>query len=166
MDLSQFKALGSFVQGLKSYNFSLYGKWVAYLNIALCVALGIANLFHVNAVVAFGALSIAQGAVILFLELSFLLRICPLSNNFIEFVSRFETNGWRTIFYICNAVLQWASLALKITSLIVVAVGLTISAAFYGVAYFKHQNFQNSSHIKEPVGDGVAGNEQNVREIL
>lgn len=154
------------MKGLKSYNFSLYGKWVAYLNIVLCIAFGIANLFHVNAVVAFGAISIAQGAVVLFLEVPFLLRICPLSNNFIEFVSRFETNGWRTIFYICNAVLQWASLALKITSLIVVAVGLTISAAFYGVAFFKHQNFQNSSHIKEPVGDDAVDNEQNVREML
>ncbi|GCF00445.1 Golgi apparatus membrane protein tvp18 [Zygosaccharomyces mellis] len=166
MDLSHLKILGSFLQGLKSYNFSLYGKWVAYLNIVLCIAFGIANLFHVNAVVAFGAISIAQGAIVLFLEVPFLLRICPLSNNFIEFVSRFETNGWRTIFYICNAVLQWVSLALKITSLIVVAVGLTISAAFYGVAYFKRQNFQNSSHIKEPVGESAVDNGQNVREML
>ncbi|CAR26109.1 hypothetical protein ZYGR_0E00910 [Zygosaccharomyces rouxii] len=166
MDLAQIKILGSLVQGLKSYNFSLYGKYVAYLNIIFCIAFGIANLFHVNAVIAFGVISIVQGAIILFLEVPFLLRICPLSDNFIEFVSRFETNGWRTIFYIFNAVLQWASLALKITSLIVVAVGLTISAAFYGVAYFKHQNFQNSSHIKEPVGEGVEANEQNVREML
>lgn len=164
MNITQLQSISSLIQGLKSYNFSLYGKWVGYLNIVLCIALGIANLFHVNAVVAFGVIAIVQGCVILFLEVPFLLRICPLSNNFIEFVSRFETNGWRTIFYIANAILQWASLALKTTSLIAVAIGLSISATSYGVAYFKHQNFQNSSVIKEPVSDG--NNEQAVREIL
>lgn len=143
----------------------MYGQWFGYINIILCIALGIANLFHVNAVIVFGILSIVQGLIILFIEVPFLLRICPLSDNFIAFIKRFETNGKRTLFYLGMAAVQWCSLALMVTSLIAVAIGLTISAASYGVAHFKHQQFQNTSIIKSPADDDFP-HEAVVREML
>lgn len=63
--------VGGMVKDLKSFNFSVYGRWFGYINIILCIALGIANLFHVSGVIAFGIISIIQGLVILFIEIPF-----------------------------------------------------------------------------------------------
>ncbi|CCH62164.1 hypothetical protein TBLA_0G02240 [Henningerozyma blattae CBS 6284] len=163
--LQEFLNINGIVRGLKSFNFSLYGQWFGYINILLCVALGIANLFHVNPVIAFGIVSIIQSFIILFVEVPFLLKICPLSDNFIAFIKHFQTNGFRCIFYIAMATVQWCSIILKATSLIVVAIGLTISAISYAVAYFKNQEFQNVSIIKNPTDDDFP-REAVVREML
>lgn len=165
LGIKQFINIAGIVKDLKSFNFSVYGQWFGYINIILCLALGIANLFHVNAVVAFGVLSIIQSLVILFIEVPFLLKICPLSDNFIGFIKRFETNGKRTLFYTAMAIIQWCSLALMTTSLIVVAIGLTISAASYAVAWSKHQQFQNTNIIKNPTDEDFP-HEAVVREML
>ncbi|CUS20581.1 LAQU0S01e09890g1_1 [Lachancea quebecensis] len=165
LSIKQFINVAGLVRDLKSFNFSVYGQWFGYINILLCVALGIANLFHVSAVIVFGIIAIVQGLVILFVEIPFLLRICPLSDNFIAFIKRFETNGKRTLFYVGMAAVQWCSLAVMATSLIAVAIGLTISAASYGVAFFKHQQFQGTSVIKSPADDDFP-HEAVVREML
>ncbi|EDO14905.1 hypothetical protein Kpol_348p9 [Vanderwaltozyma polyspora DSM 70294] len=130
------------------------------------MALGIANLFHVNAVIAFGIVAIVQSLIILFVEVPFLLKICPLSENFINFIKNFETNGYRCIFYTLMAIVQWCSLALMVTSLIVVAICLTISAIFYAIAYFKNQEFQHTTNvIKNPTDDDFP-HDAVVREML
>ena len=166
LSIKQFINLAGLARDLKSFNFSVYGQYFGYINIILCMALGIANLFHVNAVIAFGIVAIVQSIVILFVEVPFLLKICPLSDNFISFIKNFETNVWRCIFFSAMALVQWCSLALKVTSLIVVAIGLTISAAFYAIAMFKHQEFQHSSNvIKNPTDDDFP-HEAVVREML
>ncbi|QLQ78213.1 hypothetical protein HG537_0A04600 [Torulaspora globosa] len=165
LSIKQFINVAGIVKDLKSFNFSLYGQWFGYINIFLCIALGIANLFHVSAVIAFGIVAIIQGLIILFVEIPFLLKICPLSDNFIEFIKRFETNSSRTIFYIIMAVIQWCSIAVQATSLIVVAVGLTISAVSYGIALGKHQEFQNTHILKNPTDDDFP-HEAVVREML
>ncbi|SCU97610.1 LAMI_0F10682g1_1 [Lachancea mirantina] len=165
LGIKQFINVAGIVRDLKSFNFSVYGQWFGYINIVLCMALGIANLFHVSAVIVFGIISIVQSLVILFIEVPFLLRICPLSDNFIAFIKRFETNAKRTLFYVVMAVIQWCSLAVMVTSLIVVAIGLTISAASYAVAHFRHQQFQNTSIIKNPADDDFP-HEAVVREML
>lgn len=165
LSLGQFINVGGMVKDLKSFNFSVYGRRFGYINIILCIALGIANLFHVSGVIAFGIISIIQGLVILFIEIPFLLKICPLSDNFIEFIKRFETNGWRCLFYLAMAIIQYISIAVMATSLIVVAVGLTISSISYAVAYTKHQEFQNTNIIKNPTDDDFP-HEAVVREML
>ncbi|EGA60983.1 Tvp18p [Saccharomyces cerevisiae FostersO] len=71
LSLGQFINVGGMVKDLKSFNFSVYGRWFGYINIILCIALGIANLFHVSGVIAFGIISIIQGLVILFIEIPF-----------------------------------------------------------------------------------------------
>lgn len=130
------------------------------------MALGIANLFHVNAVIAFGIVSIVQSIIILFVEIPFLLKICPLSDNFISFIKNFETNGYRCFFYLIMSIIQWCSLALKVTSLIVVAICLDVSALFYSIAFFKKQEFQHKTNIiKNPTDDDFP-HEAVVREML
>ncbi|SCU94868.1 LADA_0G11936g1_1 [Lachancea dasiensis] len=165
LNIKQFINFGGIARDLKSFNFSVYGQWFGFINILLCIALGIANLFHVSAVIIFGIISILQGLVILFIEIPFLLKICPLSDNFIEFIKRFATNGKRSLFYIAMAAIQFCSIPVMLTSLVVVGAGLTISSLSYGVAFFKHQQFQNSSIIKSPADDDFP-HEAVVREML
>lgn len=165
LDIKQFINFAGMAKDLKSFNFSVYGRWFGYINIILCIALGISNLFHVSGVIAFGIISIIQGLVILFIEIPFLLKICPLSQNFIEFIKRFETNGWRCIFYLGMAIIQYCSIILMATSLIVCAICLTISSLSYAIAYTKHQEFQNTSIIKNPA-DSDFPHEAVVREML
>ncbi|CCE64192.1 hypothetical protein TPHA_0G03520 [Tetrapisispora phaffii CBS 4417] len=166
LSIKQFINGAGMLKDLKSFNFSVYGQYFGYINIILCMALGIANLFHVNAVIAFGIVAIVQSLVILFIEIPFLLKICPLSDNFVNFVKYFETNGWRCLFFTGMAIVQWCSLILKVTSLIVVAIGLSISAAFYAIAFFKKQEFQHTSNvIKNPTDDDFP-HEAVVREML
>lgn len=165
LSITDFINVGGILKDLKSFNFSVYGRWFGYINIFLCIALGISNLFHISGVIAFGIVAIVQGLVILFIEIPFLLKICPLSNNFIEFVKRFETNGSRCIFYFIMAAIQFCSLALKVTSLLALGITLSISSASYGVAMVKKQEFQNTSIIKNPTDDDFP-REQVVREML
>ncbi|CCK69678.1 Tvp18p KNAG_0C05800 [Huiozyma naganishii CBS 8797] len=165
LSIKQFFNTAGMLKDLRSFNFSVYGRWFGFINIILCVALGIANLFHVSGVIAFGIVSIVQGLIILFIEIPFLLKICPLSDNFIEFISRFETNGYRAMFYLAMAVIQYCSVILMVTSLLVVAICLTVSAVFYAVAFVKHQEFQNTNIIKNPA-DADFPHEAVVREML
>ncbi|CCF55625.1 hypothetical protein KAFR_0A01870 [Kazachstania africana CBS 2517] len=165
LSIKQFINVAGIVKDLKSFNFSVYGRWFGYINIILCIALGISNLFHVNAVIAFGIISIIQGLIILFIEIPFLLKICPLSDNFVEFIKRFETNGYRCVFYLVMAIIQYCSIILMATSLIVVAICLTVSCASYGIAAFKKQEFQNTNIIKNPT-DTDFPHEAVVREML
>ncbi|CCD26313.1 Tvp18p NDAI_0H01390 [Naumovozyma dairenensis CBS 421] len=165
LGITQFINIAGIVKDLKSFNFSVYGRWFGYINIILCIGLGISNLFHVNAVIAFGIVSIIQGLVILFIEIPFLLKICPLSERFIEFIKRFETNGYRCVFYLVMAIIQYCSIALMATSLIVVAVGLTISSISYAIAFTNHQEFQNTQILKNPT-DPDFPREAVVREML
>lgn len=83
---SNIKSLINFEQiasNLRSNNFAIYAKYLSYLTIPLSVIFGIANLFHVNLVIIFSIISLVQGVVLLFIEVPFFLRICPLSETFI-----------------------------------------------------------------------------------
>lgn len=165
LDIRQFINFAGIARDLKSFNFSVYGRWISYINIILCIALGISNLFHVNAVIAFGIISIIQGLIILFVEIPFLLKICPLSDNFIEFIKRFETNGSRCVFYLIMAIIQYCSCVLMVTSLLVVAIFLTLSSMNYAIAFTKHQEFQNTQIVKNPMDEDFP-HEAVVREML
>ncbi|CAG61317.1 uncharacterized protein GVI51_K02849 [Nakaseomyces glabratus] len=165
LGITQFINIAGLLKDLKSFNFSVYGKWFGYINIFLCIALGIANLFHVSAVIAFGIVGIVQGLIILFIEIPFLLKICPLSDRFIEFIKRFETNGYRCIFYTLMAIVQYCSLAVMTTSLLVLGITLTISAVSYGIAFTKHQEFANTNIIKNPTDEDFP-HDAVVREML
>ena len=91
--------------------------------------------------------------IILFIEVPLLLRICPTSASFDGFIRRFETNYMRAAIYGVMSIIQWISIAVKPTSLIVAAIVLLITACFYALAGVKGQGFVGSKTLG---GQGVA----------
>lgn len=144
----RFFDISKIISELKSFNFSVYGRWFGYINIILCFALGIANLFNFGIVILFAITAIVQGFIILFTEVPFLLKICPLSENFVKMIKQWNSNGMRTIFYLVMAGIQWVSLTVQVTTLAVLAIGLSISAVFYGTGYFAKQEFKGSNCVE------------------
>ncbi|KAG7192884.1 Golgi apparatus membrane protein tvp18 [Scheffersomyces spartinae] len=135
----------TFSSDFKKKNFSLYGQWIALFTVFLCLALGIANIFHFNLVIIFSIICLIQGLVVIVVEIPFLLRICPFTDKFTNFIRAFDNNLPRCGFYLLLGVIQWLSLTLQATSLIVVAVFFTLASACYGLAALKHQDFIKSS---------------------
>jgi hypothetical protein len=136
----------------------------------LCFGLGIGNIFLFHWVILFAVICLWVAVrclklhcadatlsicsfVILFVEVPLLLRVCPTSSTFDTFIRRFETNYMRAAIYLAMSVIQWISIAVKTTSLIVAAVVLLITAAFYALAGVKGQGFVGSKTLG---GHGVA----------
>ncbi|KAF3985332.1 hypothetical protein FT663_05341 [Candidozyma haemuli var. vulneris] len=134
-----------FSADFKKKNFSLYGQWLGILNIFLCLALGIANIFHFNLVIIFSIICIIQGLVVVFVEIPFLLKICPLTDTFTNFVRNFDENWPRCGFYLLMAAIQYLSLVIQATSLLVVAIIFTFASACYFFAAVKHQEYLKTS---------------------
>ncbi|EEQ36428.1 putative golgi apparatus membrane protein [Clavispora lusitaniae] len=141
-----------FSQDFRKKNFSLYGQWIGLFTIFLCLALGIANIFHFNLVVIFAIICIVQGLVVLFVEVPFLLRICPLTDTFTRFIHNFDDNWPRCGFYLLMSAIQWLSLTIQATSLIAVALFFLFSSLCYLFAALKHQEYIKSSF--NVAGDG------------
>lgn len=138
----------------RSRNFSIYGQWTGVLCIVLCFALGIANIFTTNVLhIVISVICLASSFVILFIEVPFLLRICPTSSKFDDFIRRFTTNWMRAAMYVILSGIQWASLATGACSLIAAAVFLIIAGLFYALAGVKSQEFVGSKTLG---GAGVA----------
>ncbi|CAM9015136.1 unnamed protein product [Wickerhamomyces anomalus] len=106
-----------------------------------------------------------QGLLLIFVEIPFLLRICPLSDNFNTFVKRFNQNWPRAGFYLIMSAIQFVSCVAQVTSLLVPAIFLLFSSIFYALAAFKHQQFQNSNAIIGTTSDNFP-TDAVVREIL
>ncbi|THX32348.1 hypothetical protein D6C77_03724 [Aureobasidium pullulans] len=122
----------------------------------LCFGLGIGNIFLFHWVILFAVICLQNSVcsfVILFVEVPLLLRVCPTSSTFDTFIRRFETNYMRAAIYLAMSVIQWISLAVKTTSLIVAAIVLLITAIFYALAGVKGQGFVGSKTLG---GHGVA----------
>ncbi|OBT79124.1 hypothetical protein VF21_01768 [Pseudogymnoascus sp. 05NY08] len=134
-------------------NFSIYAQWTGVICMLLCFALGIANMFHLSIIILFSALCLVSSFIIVFIEIPLLLRVCPTSSTFDEFMRRFSTNYMRALIYFIMGAVQWISIAAGITSLIAAAVLLTITAALYAAAGLKGQAFTGSKTLG---GQGVA----------
>lgn len=157
-----------FSTDFKKKNFSLYGQWIGLISIFLCIALGIANIFHASVVIVFSIICIVQGLVVVFVEIPFLLKICPLTDKFTNFVRHFDDNWPRCGFYLLMAVIQWLSLTVQATSLIVVAVFFTLASACYALAAVKHQEYLKTSFNVAGEPDSVEGQvgDHIVRNVL
>ncbi|KAK9378911.1 uncharacterized protein V2V93DRAFT_374494 [Kockiozyma suomiensis] len=139
---------------LRTRNFSLYGQWIGILSILICLAVGIATIFTFNVgLIIFSAVCIVSGLTIVFVEVPFLLRICPISGNFEVFIQRFNNNIPRGFFYLALALIQWFTLFIRGSSLIVAAVFLTLSSFCYFIAAIKKQEFTTSTTLG---GQGMA----------
>lgn len=159
---------GGFSNDFKKKNFSLYGQWIAIFTIFLCLALGVANIFHFNLVIIFSVICIVQGLIVVFVEIPFLLKICPLTDTFTNFIRNFDDNWPRCGFYLLMSVIQWLSLTLQATSLIVVAVFFLLSSLCYMFAAVKHQEFTKSSFNVGGEGNDLESQAANhiVRNVL
>lgn len=153
-----------FSQDFRKKNFSLYGQWIGIFTIFLCLALGIANIFHFNLVIIFSIICIVQGLVVLFVEIPFLLRICPLTDTFTLFIRNFDDNWPRCGFYLLMSAIQFLSLTLQATSLIVVAVFFLLSSLCYLFAALKKQEYIKSSF--NVGGDGTDLESQAANHIV
>ncbi|KKK19248.1 golgi apparatus membrane protein [Aspergillus rambellii] len=144
----------SIAEEFRSRNFSIYGQWTGVICIILCLAVGIANIFSFNAVIiVFSILCIISGCIIVFIEVPFLLRICPTSEKFDTFIRRFTTNWMRAAMYTIMSVVQFLSLLKDASSLIAAAVLLLIAGLFYALAGLKSQEFVGSKTLG---GQGIA----------
>jgi len=137
----------------KTRNFSIYGQWTGIIAILLCIAVGISNLFHASVLIVFSIICLVSGFLLIFIEIPFLLRICPTSKKFDDFVRKFHSNYGRAGIYLVMALVQWLSLIKDASSLIAAAVVLTIAGFFYGLAGLKGQEFMGSKTLG---GAGVA----------
>lgn len=91
--------------------------------------------------------------VLIFIEVPWLLRICPTSEKFDNFIRRFTTNWMRAAMYAIMSTVQWLSLLTGASSLIAAAVFLIIAALFYALAGLKSQEFVGSKTLG---GQGLA----------
>lgn len=138
---------------MKTRNFSIYGQWTGIIAILLCIAVGIANIFHLSLIIIFSVICIITGLVLIFLEIPFLLRICPTSPKFDTFMRKFHSLWGRAAFYGVASLVQWLSCIIQATSLIAAAVLLMFAGLFYALAAIKGQQFVGSKTLG---GQGVA----------
>jgi hypothetical protein len=82
-----------------------------------------------------------------------LLRICPTSSKFDDFIRKFSTNYMRAAIYLVMSIVQWISIVIVATSLIAAAVVLLITASFYAIAAARKDEFMSSKTLG---GAGVA----------
>ena len=115
------------------------------LAIFLCIALGIANIF--SRAIIFSIICLISGVLLIFVEIPFLLRICPTSDKFGTFVKKFHHNWGRAGLYIVMAVVQWVSIVIEATSLIAAAIILTFAGLCYTAAAIKGQDFTGSKTL-------------------
>lgn len=94
-----------------------------------------------------------SGLVLIFVEVPFLLRICPTSSKFDDFIRRFTTNWMRASMYAILSAIQWISLVSGASSLIAAAVVLLLAGLFYALAGLKSQEFTSSKTLG---GQGLA----------
>jgi hypothetical protein len=120
----------------------------------ICLAVGIANIFTFHPLtIVFCALALVSAFLILFVEVPFLLRICPTSGKFDEFIRKISTNYLRAAAYAVMSAVQFISCIGPKTSLIAAAVFLFLTAFCYLLAAIRGQAFIGSKTLG---GQGVA----------
>lgn len=117
------------------------------LAILLCIALGIANIFHLTLIIIFSIICLVSGLLLIFIEIPFLLRICPTSKTFDTFVKKFHSNWGRAGIYITLATVQFVSCVVDVTSLLAAAIILLFAGLFYLLAAVKKQEFTGSKTL-------------------
>lgn len=91
--------------------------------------------------------------ILVFIEVPFLLRICPTSAKFDALVRKVTTNYMRAAVYLVMSSIQWLSLIGYPTGLIAPAIALLLAAIFYALAGLKGQEFIGSKTLG---GQGIA----------
>ncbi|KAG4305857.1 hypothetical protein PORY_000767 [Pneumocystis oryctolagi] len=134
-----------FVDEIKACNFSIYAQWFGIISIILDFVLGFVNLFRIGSIVVFSILTLIMGFILMFVEIPFLIKICPTSRKFDSFVQYFNQNWPRAGLYVVFSSIVFLSGIIKWTSLIVAGFFMTITCLCYLIAALKGQTFANSS---------------------
>ena len=141
----------------QSMNFSIYAQWLGILSIIFNLAFGIGNIF--TSVIIFGIIAMygtdqltlltdrAFGVILIFVEIPFLMRICPTSPIFDAYVKKCNDNYPRAALYIVLAAVLWLSLIIRASSLIAAAILLTMTSLCYAFAGLKSQEFTQSKTL-------------------
>lgn len=85
--------------------------------------------------------------VLIFVEIPFLLRICPTNAKFDENIRKFNNNYPRAALYIVLAVVLYLSLLIRASSLLAAAILMTITSFCYLFAGVKQQEFTQSKTL-------------------
>ncbi|PNY25448.1 Golgi apparatus membrane protein TVP18 [Tolypocladium capitatum] len=144
----------SLKEEFQTRNFSIYGQWLGILSMIICLATGISTIFTFNVIlIIFCALALVSAFLILFVEVPLLLRICPTSGKFDEFVRKISTNYLRAAAYFVMSVIQFVSNVGGRSALIAAAVFLLLTSICYLLAGIRGQDFVGSKTLG---GQGVA----------
>jgi hypothetical protein len=120
----------------------------------ICLATGISSIFTFRPlIIALAVAAIVFALLILFIEVPFLLRICPTSSTFDAAIRKVSTNWMRAAVYAGMAVALFLSTLDVNTSLIAAGVFLSLTAIAYTLAAVKGQSFVGSKTLG---GQGVA----------
>jgi len=121
----------------------------------ICLATGISSFFSFRLLpTIMGAFAVASALLILFIEVPFLLRICPTSGKFDAFVRKISTNYMRAAAYLVMSIIQFLScIRPPPTALLAAAIFLLFTAICYALAGVKGQAFVGSKTLG---GHGVA----------
>ncbi|KAF2280147.1 uncharacterized protein EI97DRAFT_369776 [Westerdykella ornata] len=123
--------------------------------IFICFAVGLSTIITnlLSWLLLFSIICLICAPIILFVEVPFLLRICPTSAKFDAFIRRFSSNYMRAAIYGVMSAIQWISISVHSSALIAAAVTLFLAAVCYLLAGVKGQAFQGSKALG---GQGVA----------
>lgn len=142
-----------FMSDIQAKNWSVYGQWLGLACFFVDIVIGVISIFHLSLIIIFSVLCICSGVCILFLEVGFLLRVCPITDRFATFIKFFHANLPRAGFYILLAAIQWGGLGVKVTLLLIPAIMMTVTSLCYLLAYITKQDFIKSATLG---GEGVA----------
>lgn len=118
------------VDEIKSGKFGIYGQWLALISAVTFIFTGFFNLFGM--LILFAIFGWVFTFIILIIEVAFFQKCCPTSDNFNNFISKFENNFYRSGLYTAMAIIMWFSTSVEGSTIVVGAIFMTLSAACYG----------------------------------
>ncbi|KAL2911826.1 Golgi apparatus membrane protein tvp18 [Polyrhizophydium stewartii] len=127
----------SIIDDLKSGRCAIYGQFSALLAFVCLVIFGFFNL--ISTLIIFSILGWVFAGLIFLIEVPFCASCC--ANENLQRVSRFfQANQFKAILYLVLSIIMWLSTRVATSSLIVSALLLTLTTAFYGIAALRKED--------------------------
>jgi hypothetical protein len=116
------------LEELKSGKAGIYAQWIGLISIIFLLAFGI-SLF-LSSVIVFCIIAFVQAGLILLIEYPFCAKMLRGTDRLIQAA---ESKPFKAGMYAVFAVLQWLSLLVATSGLIVPAILLSLTAILYGI---------------------------------
>ncbi|KAJ3165650.1 Golgi apparatus membrane protein tvp18 [Irineochytrium annulatum] len=140
-----------FVDEWRSGKFTVYAQWAAILSGVFLIILGFVTF---TSVLPFALLAFVQSFLIVLLEVPIVTQCCPTGPMMSGFVKFFENTIFRSVLYLVFAGMQWISLLMAASALLVAAMTLSVTFVLYAIAASKKEEFSRSYFTG---GKGVSG---------